>query len=343
MLNPRHIDPRPLAAAIARPGRTWSALAVVAALMLTGCNSAAEPSGATRTVTDAWGEEITVPEDPQRVVALSEPTLDAALALDVDLVGTVTGRGQSTAPGYLLDLAEGIDLLGGIAQPNFEAIADAKPDLILLDGTSINNNDAAVETLERIAPVVSTGHAGGDWRENLRITADALNLVDEGEQVIADYEARVAEVGAELSGYADDTFSIVRWQGGAPSLILSELPAGVALTDLGLQRPEVQQAMEGRGHSYPVSIENLGDIDADHIFFGTLGGSSVSNPQAGGGTGTADAEQALAEAVKVPGFTSLTAYQDNTIIPVDGSLWTSTGGPILMERIVADIEEELAP
>ncbi len=281
-----------------------------------------------------------MPEQPKRVVTLSEPTLDGALALGVTPVGTVSGRGQSTVPGYLTDLAGDIPLLGGIAQPNFEEIANAKPDLILVDETSINNNPPAIEALEHIAPLVVTGRAGGDWRDNLALTAAALNLADKGDEVVAAYDDQVAEVAGRLDHVAGDTFSVVRWQGGAPSLILKELPAGVALEDLGLKRPPSQDK-RGRGHSSPVSIENLAAIDADHMFFGTLGGSSVTNPSAGGGTGIDAARQALAAAVKVPGFTALKAYQDDTIIPVDGSLWTSTGGPLLMSRIVANIEKEL--
>ncbi|GAA1527050.1 iron-siderophore ABC transporter substrate-binding protein [Nocardioides humi] len=318
-----------------------AAVVVLLATLLAACGGGAEGvDGPTRTVTDVRGEQVEVPESPQRVVTLSEPTLDGALALGVTPVGTVSGRGQSTVPGYLVDLAGDIPLLGGIAQPNFEEIANADPDLILVDETSINNNPPAIEALEHIAPLVVTGRAGGDWRANLALTADALNLADKGREVVEEYDAQVADVAARLDAVAGDTFSVVRWQGGAPSLILKELPAGVALEDLGLKRPPSQDR-RGRGHSNPVSLENLAEIDADHMFFGTLGGSSVTNPSAGGGTGTDAARQALAEAVKVPGFTALKAYQDNTIIPVDGSLWTSTGGPILMSRIVANIEEAL--
>ncbi|KRB76888.1 iron siderophore ABC transporter substrate-binding protein [Nocardioides sp. Root190] len=324
--------------------RGAAALAVAALLgtLLSACGSdRAAIDGPTRSITDVRGETVEIPVTPERVVTLSEPTLDGALALGVTPVGTVSGRGQAGAPGYLVDLAGDIPLLGGVAQPNFEEIGDARPDLILVDETSINNNPPAIEALERIAPLVVTGHAGGDWRENLALTADALNLAEKGREVIAEYDAEVTRVKAALTDVANDTFSVVRWQGGAPSLILKELPAGVALEDLGLARPPSQDK-RGRGHSSPISLENLADIDADRMFFGTLGGSSVSNPSAGGGTGLDAARQALAEAVKVPGFTSLTAYQDDAIIPVDGSLWTSTGGPLLMRRLVENIERELA-
>ncbi|KHL14197.1 UNVERIFIED_CONTAM: iron siderophore ABC transporter substrate-binding protein, partial [Mumia flava] len=101
------------------------------------------------------------------------------------------------------------------------------------------------------------------------------------------------------------------------------------------------QDRRGRGHSEPVSLENLAEIDADYMFFGTLGGSSVNNPQAGGGTDVAASQAALADALEAPGFTRLTAYESGHVIPVDGSAWTSTGGPLLMTRIVTDVEEAL--
>lgn len=326
--------PRALAASVA-------ALALV--LTAAACSSASpapESADGTRVVVDAEGTEVAVPVDPQRVVTLSEPTLDGVLALDVTPVGTVTGRGQSTVPNYLADRAGDIPILGGVAQPNFEVIGAAAPDLILVDGTSINNNPPVIEALREIAPVVYTGFAGGDWRDNFKIVAEALGRADDGERVMADYDAHAADVRAGLGDYADSTFSIVRWQGGSASLILKELPPGQALEDLGLTRPP-GQTERGRGHSEPVSMENLPAIDADYIFFGTLGGSSVGNPTAGGAADTSDAEQALADAVAVPGFTELNAYQQGTIIPVDGSAWTSTGGPLLMNRLVDDVQAAL--
>jgi iron complex transport system substrate-binding protein len=332
-------------------GFTRAAAAVVACLALTSCTaasgqggdasqSAAAESGDTRVVTDVEGTEVTVPTHPQRVVTLSEPTLDGVFALGVTPIGTVSGRGQSTVPNYLADLAGDIPILGTVAQPNYEAIGAADPDLILVDGTSVNNNPPVIAALREIAPVVYTGYAGGDWRANFTFVADALNMQEQGQEVMDAYDAKVTAAKAKLTAYADDTFSIVRWQGGGASLILKELPPGQALTDLGLKRPEDQDTL-GRGHSEPVALENLQEIDADYIFFGTLGGSSVDNPTAGGDADTDAATQALSEAEAVPGFTQLNAYKTGHIIPVDGSAWTSTGGPLLMERLVDDVVKAL--
>lgn len=325
-----------------------AALLAAAGLALPGCAAATppQPVGAThpstRTVRNIDGTAVDVPTRPQRIVTLSEPTTDSVLALGLTPVGIVSGRGQSTVSHYLRDEAADIPLLGGIAQPNYEAIGKARPDLILVDGTSINNNAEVIETLRHIAPTVYTGYAGGDWRTNFQVTAAALNQTARGEQVLADYDARVSAVASRLvnAGYDDKTFSIVRWQGTSAALILLDLPPGQALADLGLRRPD-NQNVRGRGHAEPVSLENLADVDADYLFLGTLGGSSVDNPDAGGAADSVAAEQAIAQAVQTPGFTALTAYRSDHVIPVDGSTWTSTGGPILMNSIVDDVEQAL--
>lgn len=294
-----------------------------------------------RVIEDVNHEAVAVPVDPQRVVTLSEPTLDGALALGVVPVGSVNGRGQSTMPHYLLDYAEGIPSVGSVAQFNFEAIAALKPDLILTYASG-GNNPETVAIMEQIAPVYFVGYAGAEWKTTFSNVANALNKVDEGDKVLADFDAYAADIHDRLyaEGYGDKTFSIVRWQGSNASLILKDLPPGMALEAVGLQRPPAQDK-EWRGHSEPISLENLEDADADYMFFGTLGGSSVDNPVAGGTADITGAEQALIEAEGIPGFRELDAYKNGNIILVDGSMWTSTGGPILMTRIVEFIEETL--
>lgn len=296
----------------------------------------------TRMVTDASGQEVALPLEPTRVVTLSEPTTDNALALGITPVGAVSGRGQSGVAAYLADRAGDVPILGSVGTPNLEAVGAAHPDLILVDGTSVKSDDTdTLNALKQIAPVFYTAHSGDDWRETFTRTADALGVTDEASTKLADFDAHVAAVSSRLNdgGYLDQTYSVVRWQGDSAGLILKELPAGQALSALGMKRPANQDS-NGEGHSEPVSLENIDQIDADWIFFGTLGKSSVNNPSAGGATGVEASEAALAEARASVGFDSLAAVRAGHVIPVDGSLWTSTGGYLLMEGIVANIEDQ---
>ena len=311
------------------------ALASSAALALAACSSETTTtttsggsasgdsnSGGTRTIQDVDDEKVEVPANPKKVIVLSEPTLDGLLALGVTPLGSVSGRGQSGVPNYLADRAKDVQIIGTVAQVNYEQIGNLDPDLILVDSTGVDKRSEAFETLKKIAPVVYCGYAGGDW-------------------LIKAYEASAAALKEQLAPkYGDKTFSIVRWAGNGPALILKELPAGQVLNDLGLKRPEAQDR-NGQGHSEPVSLENLATIDADYMFLGTLGGASQKNPNAQGTAGLQGAEEALNKAKETSGFTNLKAVKDDHVILVDGSKWTSTGGPLLLNGIIEDVKKAL--
>ena len=181
------------------------ALASGAAFTLAACSgestssSTSGGSGETRKIEDIDEEEVNVPVKPQRVVTLSEPTLDAALALGINPVGTVSGRGQSTVPNYLKEKAKDVPLIGTVAQVNYEKIDALEPDLILVDSTGVDKRSDAYSTLTKIAPVVYCGYAGGDWRfrpkssrtcpagSSLRIRAGPLPAQRTMEKVLSPY------------------------------------------------------------------------------------------------------------------------------------------------------------
>ncbi|MEV7232368.1 iron-siderophore ABC transporter substrate-binding protein [Polymorphospora sp. NPDC051019] len=313
--------------------------ALLTLLAATACQST-EPStpDGSRTVTDGKGAQVTVPADPTRVIALSEPTLDGALALGLTVVGTTSGRGQGAVSAYLADKAAGIPVVASVAGPNLEQILTLTPDLILTDGT-VSADDSVLDKLAGIAPTVYISPTGADWQTAFTTLGDVVNRAAETEQVLAGYRGRVDEIKAGLGPNTGATVSIVRWGLGQPSVLLRELPPSKVLADLGLRRPPAQDR-DGPGHSQPVSRENLDQLDADWMFFGTLGGAT--SPEGGNTGSAADVGRAasaamLDNAVQTPGFTALRAYRDQRIVPVDGSAWTSAGGPLAATVILTDV------
>ena len=301
-------------------------------------NSTAE-SGP-RTITDAQGTKVTVPAKPARVLPLSEPTLDATIALGLEPIATTAGRGQNAIPAYLQSRAKGITSVGGLGQPNLEKVASLAPDVILLDGTAFQD-PAVIDKLRKIAPTVYVSKTGEDWRSAFEKSADALGRAEEGADVLSAYDQHVNEAKLAIKDRLQDEISVVRWAGiGLPAMFMEELVAGRVLTDLGLPRPASQRGT-GPGHSVPVSLEELEQIDGDWIFFGALGGGG---PDAGGVDTPADvasAKIAIETAKDTPGFTRLKAFKAGHVVPVDGSAWTSAGGPLAADVIVDDVQRTL--
>jgi len=336
-----------------RTGRIFAAVVSTALVLaaVSGCSSSgpsdsghsgASASGTSgvRTITDATSRTVEVPAIPQRVLALSEPTLDGALALGVPVIGTTSGRGQSGISSYLAAKAKGIPVVASVSGPNLEQVANLKPDLILVDGT-VTADEATIGKLSGIAPTVYVSKTGEDWKSAFAAEADAVGKHDAGQQVLADYDAKVSKVKADLGANATATVSIVRWGSSMPSVMLKEIAASTVVSDLGLRRPPSQDKV-GKGHSTPVSLENLDQLDADWMFFGTLGGSTnPSGGNSGTSAGVADSRALLATAEKTPGFTHLHAYQSGHVVPVDGSAWMSAGGPLAEDVVLTSIDSAL--
>lgn len=312
-------------------------VALALALGLAACSgSDSGTGGATRAITDAKGRSVDVPADPQRIITLTEPTLDAALTLGLSVIGTTSGRGQAGVPDYLGEQAATIPVVASVSGPNLEEVARLDPDLILVDGT-VAVDDSVLGKLQDLAPTAWVSATGADWREAFAAFGDIVNRRADVDSWLGEFDRDVAAGAATLGPNAAATVSIVRWGSASPSVLLKELMASKVVDQLGLRRP-ASQDRTGAGHSEPVSLENLAQIDADWMFFGTLGGATTpSGGNAGTSADVAAAQGALATAAGIPAFARLAVYQLGHVVPVDGSAWTSAGGPQAARRVLADV------
>src|SRR3546814_20488537 len=88
-----------------------------------------------------------------------------------------------------------MEVVGLIEEPNLEAIAAQRPDLIL--GAKVRH-EALYEELSGIAPPVFTESSGTNWKEGLAVTAAALGATDAAEGLLAAAEARADEIGGAV-------------------------------------------------------------------------------------------------------------------------------------------------
>lgn len=279
-----------------------------------------------RAVLDANEVEVCIPEAPERIVALMEPDLDALLALGVTPLGTTNGRGQSTPPRYLGDALEGIEVVGDFYSPNLELVLELQPDLILMGGF---DDEAVLAQLNEIAPVVNTFQNGAPWQDHLTRVGEILNLQAEAAEFITKYDARVEEITANLGDNTEAGFIVARWSPDGPQIMAPHIFSSVILADLGLTPPaELPDYQEGHPHTAPLSLESLSLLDTDWAFVGTLSDSG-------------DAVDALNETLEDPLFQALEVVQNGHVVVVDGSLWTSVGGPLAALEVLNVVEAAL--
>jgi iron complex transport system substrate-binding protein len=260
-----------------------------------------------------------VPGDPQRVVVLDSSFLDAAVALGVTPVGATEAAEGEGMPPYLRDaLGDDIEVVGIITTPNVEAVAAARPDLIL--GAKVRH-EAIYEQLSRIAPTVFTESSGTKWRDGLKVTADALGKTAEADALLAGLDARAKAVGEKV-GAAGKTASIVRFVPGQIRLYGPDTFSGSVLTLVGFDLGE--KGFDANPYSMAmISPEQLGLADADVIF---------ATNRAADGAGFAAVE---------PLWTALPAVVDGRQFDVEDDEWMLGIGVIGADIILDDIEELL--
>lgn len=280
---------------------------------------------ADRTVVDANGASVTVPDRPQRPLVLSELDLDALLALKLVPVGTVKGRGQDTAPRYLGANAAKVALVGNFGAPVLDRIIAQQPDLILAGGVP---DPELLAQLKRIAPTVVSYKANEDWKTAFERISRIVNRPQQHAEFMSAYQKRADQVRARLGKQAEATVSIVRWNPQGPAYMLKDSFASLVLADLKLKRP-VSQQQPGVAHTQPLSLEALDRIDGDWLFVGTLAPAG-------------QATEAMNAARQSPAFRQLRAVQLQRMVTVDGSLWTSMGGPLAALAVLDDVDRAMA-
>lgn len=272
-----------------------------------------------RTVTDARGQSIDVPEQPQRVIALSELDLDAMLALQMPVLATTAGRGQTSVPAYLPKEAAAIPLVGGFAAPVLDQVIAYQPDLILAGG--IPDADLLAK-LSRIAPTVATFKPGEPWIVAFTRIAQVLNRTSQADQVLHAYQQRAQDLGRRID--RSNSISIVRWTAQGPVYMLDNAFSSLVIKDVGLQRP-VAQRQPGASHSAPLNLNAIEQIDGDWMFVGVFA-------QQG------QAKKMMQQTLQQAQVQSLNAVRQGHVQVVDAALWTSLGGPLAAQAVLDDVQ-----
>ncbi|NJN73581.1 MAG: ABC transporter substrate-binding protein, partial [Limnothrix sp. RL_2_0] len=140
-----------------------------------------------RLVEHAMGE-TTVPEEPQRVVILTNEGTDMLLALGVTPVGAVQSWQGDPYYDYLGDQLDNVPTVGDELKPNLESIVALKPDLII--GSKVRQQ-GIYKKLKAIAPTIFSETIGETWKDNLKLYAEAVNREAEATSLMAAWDQRI--------------------------------------------------------------------------------------------------------------------------------------------------------
>lgn len=229
----------------------------------------ASPQQASPATIETEFGEVTVEEEPQRVVALGWGDAEVALDLGVEPVGASDWIGfedsNGVGPWVENTYTEDPEILGTL-ELSYEAVAALEPDLIL-DVRSSGDQERH-ERLSSIAPTVGVAPGGANYltdsEEQVQMIAAALGRSEAGDEMLAEQEEAFAQVTEEHPEWEGQTVTVAtRTAEGWGAY--TEADGRVAfMQDLGFEQNTEIAELGGDGEfSVDISDEQLNLLDAD--------------------------------------------------------------------------------
>lgn len=276
--------------------------------------------GFARDVTHIMGVTA-VPDQPLRIVALTNEATEDLLALGIVPVGAVRSANADPWFDHVAEALEDTTLVGEELAPNLEVILSLEPDLIL---GNKKRHEQIYEQLSAIAPTVFVENITGQWRNNLAFYAEAVGKTAEGEALLGAYEDRVAAIKTALGDRLAEKVGLVRFISGQNYAYNNDSFSGSILRDIGFGRPAAQ---DKAGLAEPITLERIPDLDGDRLLHFSY--------ETGDGGATKEADAWIAS----PLWQNLDVVKAGHVYAVSDTVWATAGGVMAAHLALDDIEK----
>jgi iron complex transport system substrate-binding protein len=232
-----------------------------------GAGSGGSASGAFPvTVSTAFGD-VTVEEEPTRVVALGWSDAETALALGVQPVGAsdwLGFGGEGVGPwaeGRYDEAPEIVETL----EPSYEQIAALRPDLIL--DTRSAGTQERYDALSAIAPTIGQPEGAGPyqttWQQQLDLVGQALGKAEEARSLEDEVGRQFADTAAAHPDFAGKSVAVAAYTSAGWGAYVRGDSRVDFLEQLGFTNAPAVQEQAAENFYVSISEEQLPLLDAD--------------------------------------------------------------------------------
>ena len=277
---------------------------------------------------DAARDSVEVPYQPEAVVTFDIATLDT-----LDAIGAgdaVVGIPDIALPEYLSDYAD-LPKVGSLFEPDFEAVAELEPDLIVVAARST----AQYDELSEIATTIDlTGTSGGTFDPAAGLVrAEQLGEIFGAEDAVAEQVAEIEALETQIEESVDGTALVLSVSGGEYGAFGEGSRFGYFFDELGFT-PAVAAAelpgAEGSPHGDTVTNEFLLSANPEWIIVFDRGAAIGDSSSA---SETLDNELVA----------QTTAGAEDQIIELPASeLYIVINGLTAIENVLTTVGDELA-
>ncbi|GGG06040.1 hypothetical protein GCM10007304_20170 [Rhodococcoides trifolii] len=266
------------------------------------------------------GKATTVPADPQRIVVLDTPSLDAACTVGIweRVVGAATAPAlnapDALRPTYLGTGISQIAGVGPVGSPDLAQIAALSPDLI------VGSDSLGAEMSARIgeiAPTVLT-RSSASWSDRSLLAATAMGRREAATAELAKFRTDAADIGRQIVASQTEA-SVVRFGPDYGQIPGSDSFAGQVLGAAGVRRPFAQMSTTT---NFDTADPAPAEGDLIYVMFAPGG---LDN-------GTA--------ILRTDAWRDLGAVVDGRVFAVDDAVWSGEG-IIAAETMLTDLKNSL--
>lgn len=202
-----------------------------------------------------------VPKNPQRVVILSPATLDIADALGVEIIGVP--QTNAHYPAHLSKYSgDAYFNAGTLFEPNYEALINAKPDLIIAGARAA----AAYDKLSGIAPTISLDIDPKNFLPSLTQRTEQLGEIfgkqEKAKEIVTAFNTQAEDI-RKASAHAGSAMMLMV-NGGKINAYSPDSRFGFIFDVLGF-KPATTFAAGGQ-HGNTVSPEFIMEANPDWLF-----------------------------------------------------------------------------
>lgn len=239
------------------------ALAAASMLMLSACSQTsaeAQDASGSETVTVDHAQGTTeVPVNPETVYTFDLGVLDSLDALGVQ----VDGVPQANLPASLEEYgADTVTNIGTLQEPDFEAVSEGAPDLIIISGRAAGH----YQELSKIAPTIDLSVDAADPMASFKQHSTSLGGIFQKE---ADVEEKLAAIDADIEATKAAAANagnglVVMTSGGELTAYGAGSRFGLIHDVLGVQTAADVKS-DGR-HGEAISFEYIAEKNPAHLF-----------------------------------------------------------------------------
>lgn len=309
-----------------RLSSVFTATILAASIALSGCDdsTAQTASANTLNIEHAQGTTAVAPS-PQKVIVLNPSTLDNMDALQIPVAGVP--KNSTHLPAFLAKYQGDAYLNAGtLFEPDYEAISNAKPDLIIAGGRAHD----AYDKLSAIAPTVALDVDTKNFTQSLIQRVEQLgDIFGKQQQAKALTDAFTAKISAlrEKSAHAGNAM-VIMISGGKMSAYTPGSRFGFIFDQLGF-KPAATFSEAGK-HGNVVTAEFIMNTDPDWLFV-------LDRDSAIGRAESESAQQVLDNAL----IHKTKAWQNKRIVYLDSASLYIAGGIQSYTRLMDSINAVL--